>query len=57
VGDDACPFSAGYWWFLERHREELAANQRMARAVNGLGRLKDLPELVEQEDRRGSKAP
>ncbi len=57
VGDDACPFSAGYWWFLDRHREDFARNQRMARAVKGLDRLKDLPELVEQEDRRGSRAP
>ncbi len=57
VGEDACPFTAGYWWFLHRHREEFSANQRMARAVNGLGRLKDLEELVEQEDARGSKAP
>jgi deoxyribodipyrimidine photolyase-related protein len=57
VGEDACPFSAGYWWFLDRHRERFAGNQRMARAVSGLDRLKDLPELVQQEDRRGSRAP
>ncbi|WP_107764671.1 cryptochrome/photolyase family protein [Nocardioides terrigena] len=57
VGDDACPFTAGYWWFLDRHREELAGNHRMARAVNGLDRLKDLEELVEQEDVRGNRAP
>ena len=29
----------------------------MARPLNGLDRLRDLPELVEQEERRGSKAP
>jgi deoxyribodipyrimidine photolyase-related protein len=57
VGEDACPFTAGYWWFLDRHREDLAGNHRMARAVNGLDRLKDLPELVQQEDARGSRAP
>ena len=57
VGEDACPFTAGYWWFLDRHREELGANHRMARAVQGLGRLKDLDELVAQEDERGSRAP
>ncbi len=57
VGEDACPFTAGYWWFLQRHREELAGNHRMSRAVHGLDRLKDLDELVAQEDRRGSSAP
>ena len=57
VGEDACPFSAGYWWFLDRHRERFAANHRMRRPVAGLDRLKDLPELVAQEDRRGSSPP
>ena len=33
VGDDACPFTAGYWWFLDRHRETFAGNHRMSRAV------------------------
>jgi deoxyribodipyrimidine photolyase-related protein len=57
VGDDACPFSAGYWWFLDRHRERFEGNHRMSRAVRGLDRLKDLDELVEQEDARGNRAP
>lgn len=57
VGENACPFTAGYWWFLDRHRDDFAGNHRMARAVKGLDRLKDLDELVEQEDRRGSRAP
>jgi deoxyribodipyrimidine photolyase-related protein len=57
VGEDACPFTAGYWWFMHRHREELAGNQRMARAVRGLDRLSDLEELVAQEEKRGSTAP
>ncbi len=57
VGDDACPFSAGYWWFLDRHRERFEPNHRMRQAVRGLDRLKDLEELVAQEDARGSKAP
>lgn len=57
VGDDACPFSAGYWWFLHRHRERFGANNRMVRAVRGLDRLKDLPDLVAQEERRGSSPP
>ncbi|NPD03747.1 cryptochrome/photolyase family protein [Nocardioides sp. zg-1308] len=57
VGDDACPFTAGYWWFLDRHRETFAGNHRMGRALQGLDRLKDLPLLVEQEERRGNRAP
>jgi deoxyribodipyrimidine photolyase-related protein len=57
VGDDACPFTAGYWWFLDRHRDDLAGNHRVARPLRGLDRLKDLGALVEQEEARGSDPP
>ena len=43
--------------FLDRHRERFQGNHRMSRAVRGLDRLKDLGELVEQEDARGNRAP
>jgi deoxyribodipyrimidine photolyase-related protein len=57
VGDDACPFTAGYWAFLHRHRADLAGNHRMAQPLRGLDRLADLDPLLEQERRRGSAAP
>ncbi len=57
VGEDACPFTAGYWAFLQHHRARFAANPRMAQAVRGLDRLTDLDALLEQHHRRGSDAP
>ena len=57
VGEHACPYSAGYWWFLNRNRKRLAPNHRMAQALAGLGRLGDLEALVEQEDLRGAAPP
>jgi deoxyribodipyrimidine photolyase-related protein len=46
VGEDACPFTGGYWRFLHRHRERFERNPRMSRAVKGLDRLSDLPLLL-----------
>ena len=58
VGEDACPFTAGYWWFLDRNRDQLSGNPRMFRAVQGLDRLRDLEALVAQEEEeRGGRAP
>ncbi|PRY43216.1 deoxyribodipyrimidine photolyase-related protein [Geodermatophilus tzadiensis] len=57
LGEDACPYTAGYWAFLERNRERLAGNQRMRRPLQGLDRLKDLPLVVEQEAARGTSPP
>ena len=57
VGERACPYTAGYWAFLHRHRELLAGNHRMARAVRGLDRLPDLPELLDQQAGRGEGPP
>ncbi|WP_250035907.1 cryptochrome/photolyase family protein [Paractinoplanes maris] len=57
VGDDACPYTAGYWAFLARNEPELAGNHRMRQPLNGLRRLSDVEALVEQETARGSRAP
>ncbi len=57
VGEDACPYTAGYWAFLQRNRAELTGNFRMAQPLRGLDRLRDLDALVEQEAARGSAAP
>jgi deoxyribodipyrimidine photolyase-related protein len=52
LGEDACPFTAGYWAWTHRHRELLAANPRTARAVASLGKLADLDAVLEQESAR-----
>jgi deoxyribodipyrimidine photolyase-related protein len=52
VGDNACPFTAGYWAFLDRHEEVLRGNHRMAQPLAGLSRLADRESLVEQEAQR-----
>lgn len=57
TGEGACPYTAGYWAFLHRHRARLAANHRTARAVQGLDRLEDLPELLEATAQRGGSPP
>jgi deoxyribodipyrimidine photolyase-related protein len=54
VGDDACPFTAGYWSFVHRHRDRLAKNNRTQRAVSSMERLKDLDAVLEQESSRRS---
>ncbi|MER6243707.1 cryptochrome/photolyase family protein [Streptomyces griseorubiginosus] len=48
TGDTACPFTAGYWAFLHRHRARLEGNPRMTQAVRGLDRLTDLDATLEQ---------
>ncbi len=57
LGEDACPFTAGYWGFLDRNAEHFAGNQRMAQPLAGLRRLSDLDAVVAQEEDRGTSAP
>lgn len=57
VGDNACPFTAGYWAFLDRHRESFRSNHRMGTALRTMDKLRDLPELLAQETARGEQAP
>lgn len=57
VGEQACPFTGGYWWFLARNTEELGRNRRMAQPMAGLGRLKDLDEVVAQQRGLGDGPP
>ena len=57
LGEDACPFTAGYWGFLDRNADRLAGNHRMSQPLAGLARLKDRAEVVAQERSRGSSPP
>lgn len=48
VGEDACPFTTLYWDFLDRNRDVLSGNHRIARTYATLDRLKDLDEVRER---------
>ncbi len=52
LGDDACPYTAGYWAWVHRHRALLGANNRTQRAVASMERLADLDAVLEQEAAR-----
>ncbi len=54
MGENACPFTAGYWAFLDRHHNLLRTNHRMAQPLAGLARLADREEVVAQEARRAA---
>ena len=52
IGDDACPFTAGYWNFVHRHRDRLERNNRTRRSVSTMDRLTDLDAVLEREKHR-----
>ncbi len=52
LGEKACPFTAGYWAFVDRHAELLRGNYRMSKPLAGRARLTDLDEVVFQEAHR-----
>jgi len=52
IGDDACPFTAGYWNFVHRHRDRLERNNRTRRSVSTMDRLSDLDAVLEREKHR-----
>jgi deoxyribodipyrimidine photolyase-related protein len=52
TGDDACPYTGGYWAFLHRHQQQLSGNHRMAQPLAGLRRLDDLEALLAAERHR-----
>jgi deoxyribodipyrimidine photolyase-related protein len=54
VGENACPFTAGYWNFLANNSERLKSNHRMSQPMAGLKRLTDLEQLLVQEQNRES---
>jgi deoxyribodipyrimidine photolyase-related protein len=57
LGVNACPYTAGYWSFLDRNRGRLLGNARLGQAMRQLDRLDDLSAVREQERARGDAAP
>ena len=57
VGAKACPFTAGYWAFMDRHEDLMRSNPRTAQAAAGLRRLSDREAMLAQEQERGNSAP
>jgi deoxyribodipyrimidine photolyase-related protein len=57
AGEDACPYTTGYWAFLDRHRGLLGRNPRTARPVRGLDRLPDLDEVRHRARSLGDDPP
>jgi deoxyribodipyrimidine photolyase-related protein len=52
LGPDACPFTAGYWFWLAGHAGALQGNRRMAQPLASARRLADLDAVRAQEHDR-----
>ncbi|WP_156756612.1 cryptochrome/photolyase family protein [Actinokineospora pegani] len=52
LGEDACPFTAGYWAFLYTNNHTLAGNRRMARPLAAARKLSDGEQVWRQESAR-----
>jgi deoxyribodipyrimidine photolyase-related protein len=52
LGPDACPYTGGYWAFLDRVEPALRGNHRMAQPLAGLRGLADREAVVQQERER-----
>ncbi|MBE2318784.1 cryptochrome/photolyase family protein [Solirubrobacter sp. CPCC 204708] len=48
AGEDACPVTALYWDFMDRHQERLSGNRRMRMPLRTLSRLDDLDAVRER---------
>ncbi|MFN8168194.1 MAG: cryptochrome/photolyase family protein [Candidatus Nanopelagicales bacterium] len=57
VGPTACPFTAGYWAFLDRNAPTLRGNHRLAQPYAGLARLADREQLLAETAARGDAPP
>lgn len=54
LGENACPFTAGYWAFLHRVEPRIRGNHRMAQPLAGMRKLADIDAVIEQEAHRTS---
>ena len=54
LGEDACPFTAGYWSFMDKNQEKFNGNFRMSNPLSSLRRLSDVREVSAQERARDS---
>jgi deoxyribodipyrimidine photolyase-related protein len=57
LGAKACPFTAGYWEFLDRNSDVLKSNHRLAQPYAGLARLSDRAQLITEAIGRGDGPP